>query len=65
MTLIYWNGGGCSALILILGGENCTKTDKGGVNMNDLINAVLGMISLLICVALIDKLIELFKNIKK
>lgn len=65
MTLIYWNGGGCSALILILGDENCTKTDKGGVNMNDLINAVLGMISLLICVALIDKLIELFKNIKK
>ncbi len=33
--------------------------------MNDLINAVLGIITLLICVALIDKLIELFKNIKK
>lgn len=25
VTLIYWNGGGCSALILILGGENGTK----------------------------------------
>ena len=33
--------------------------------MNDLINTVLGIINLLICIALIDKLIELFKNIKK
>ena len=29
VTLIYWNGGGCSALYTDLGGENFTKDVRG------------------------------------